>query len=224
MMEPTIEQYLIGTCLSIIDEFNILYEKYTWEQLKKEADEKYNEMDITVKVGYSFKQTVHYTVGEKETNKKQEKINHDLYVKQRDFKIEIKYLKNYTSSSDTKTASKNWCVFQQDFDWLMDEIDANNKGKVAFVIGWFNCIDSFSQVMQLGKGRGAYPLVNENRLCYFPFLKNGKVPARTKDLEYNYDTCAYKEKNINQIGTRGGEYNCMFLGNRNDRFHFAIYY
>ena len=55
MIEPTVEQYLIGTCLSIIDEFNILYEKYTWEQLKKAADEKYNEMDITVKVMLSGK-------------------------------------------------------------------------------------------------------------------------------------------------------------------------
>lgn len=224
MIEPTVEQYLIGTCLSIIDEFNILYETYTWEQLKKAADEKYNEMDITVKVGYPFKQTVHYAVGKKETNRKQEKINHDLYVEQRDFNIEIKFLKNYTSSSDTKSGSKNWCVFQKDFNWLMDEIDAQNKGKVAFVIGWFNCVDSFSQVMQLGKGSGAFPLVNESRLCYFPFLKKGKEPTRTKDLEYNYDTCAYKEKYINQIGTRGGEYNCMFLGNKNDKFHFAIYY
>lgn len=93
MIEPTVEQYLIGTCLSIIDEFNILYETYTWEQLKKAADEKYNEMDITVKVGYPFKQTVHYAVGKKETNRKQEKINHDLYVEQRDFNIEIKFLK-----------------------------------------------------------------------------------------------------------------------------------
>lgn len=65
MIEPTVEQYLIGTCLSIIDEFNILYETYTWEQLKKAADEKYNEMDITVKVGYPFKQTVHYAVGKR---------------------------------------------------------------------------------------------------------------------------------------------------------------
>ena len=58
-----------------------------------------------------------------------------LYVEQRDFNIEIKFLKNFTSSSDTKSGSKNWCVFQKDFNWLMDEIDAQNKGKAAFVIG-----------------------------------------------------------------------------------------
>lgn len=224
MRTPTVDQYLIGTCLSIIDEFNILYKGYSQEELKKEADEKFNEMDITVKVGYPFKQTVHYTVGEGAKTKKEQKINHDLYVEQREFKIEIKYLKNWVSSSDTRSVSKRWSEFQQDFDWLMDEIDTNHNGKAAFVIGWFNCVESFSQLIQLGKGGGAYPLVNENRLCYFPFLRKGKEPTRTKDLEYNYEAYAYKSTSINQMGTRSGEYNCIFLGNKDDCFHFAIYY
>ena len=224
MRTPTVEQYLIGICLSIIDEFNILYRGYSQEELKREADEKFNEMDINVKVGNPFNQTVHYTAGVRVKTKREQKINHDLYIEQRGFKIEIKYLKNWVSSSDTRSASKRWREFQQDFDWLMDEIDANNSGKVAFVIGWFNCVESFSQIIQLGKGRGAYPLVNEDRLCYFPFLKKGKEPTRTKDLEYNYETYAYKSININQIGTRSGEYNCVFLGSKEDCFHFAIYY
>lgn len=189
--EPKIEQYLVATCLSIIDEFNILYRGYSQDQLKREADEKFNEMDITVRVGYPFKQTVHYTVGESSKTKKAQKINHDLYVEQRGFRIEIKYLKNWVSTSDTRSVSKNWSVFQQDFDWIMDEIDAGNKGKVAFVIGWFNCVESFSQLIQLGQGNGAYPFVNENRLCYFPFLQKTKEPARTKHLDYNYESYAY---------------------------------
>lgn len=224
MKEPTIDQYLVATCLSIIDEFNILYRGYNYDQLKKEADEKFNEMDITVRVGYPFKQTVHYTVGESAKTKKVQKINHDLYVEQRNFKIEIKFLKNWVSTSDTRSVSKNWSVFQQDFDWLMDEIDSGNKGKAAFVIGWFNCVNSFSQLIQLGQGSGAYPLVNENRLCYFPFLQKTKEPAHTKDLDYNYDSYAYESTRLNQIGTRSKEYNCMFLGSRTDCFHFAIYY
>ncbi|RAZ94238.1 hypothetical protein DK853_36185, partial [Klebsiella oxytoca] len=73
-------------------------------------------------------------VGESAKTKKIQKINHDLYVEQRNFKIEIKYLKNWISTSDTRSVSKNWSVFQQDFDWLMDEIDSGNKGKAAFVI------------------------------------------------------------------------------------------
>ena len=181
-------------------------------------------MDITVRVGYPFKQTVHYTVGESAKTKKVQKVNHDLYVEQRNFKIEIKYLKNWISTSDTRSVSKNWSVFQQDFDWLMDEIDSGNKGKAAFVIGWFNCVESFSQLIQLGQGNGAYPLVNESRLSYFPFLKKVKEPTRTKDLDYNYDSYAYETTRLNQVGTRSKEYNCMFIGSRTDCFHFAIYY
>ncbi|MDE7430637.1 MAG: hypothetical protein K2N34_01765 [Lachnospiraceae bacterium] len=112
MEEPKVEQYLMATCLSIIDEFNILYRGYNQNQLKREADEKFNEMDITVRVGYPFKQTVHYTVGESAKTKKAQKINHDLFVEQRNFKIEIKYLKNWVSTSDTRSVIKSWSVFQ----------------------------------------------------------------------------------------------------------------
>ena len=80
MRRPTIDQYLVSTCLLIIDELNISYKGYTKEELKKEADEKFNEMDITVRMGYPFKQLVHYTVCESSKTKKEKKINHDLYV------------------------------------------------------------------------------------------------------------------------------------------------
>lgn len=42
-------------------------------------------------------------------------------------------------------------VEQLDFDWLMDEIENGKKGKVAFVIGWFNCVDCFPQLFNLEK-------------------------------------------------------------------------
>ena len=174
-------------------------------------------------MGYPFKQNAHYTVGENSRTKKSQKINHDLYVEPHDFKMEVKYLKNWKSSSDTRSVSKNWNVFQQDFDWLMDTIDMDRNGKTAFVIGWFNCVESFSQLMQLGVGAGAYPLVDEKKLSYFPFLMRSREPARTKDLKYNYDL-SYKVQTINHVGIRKGGYNCMFLGNESDCFHFAIYY
>lgn len=223
MVEPSIEQYLVANCLFIIDEFNIMYKDYSMNDLKKVADEKFNEMDITVRVGYPFKQTAHYTVGESNRLRKEQKINHDLYIEPHNFKIEIKYLKNWMSSSKTWSVAKNWQVFQQDFDWLMDTIDSEGNGKAAFIIAWFNCVDSFAQLIQLGKGGGAYPLVDERKLLYFPFLIKEKEPTITKNLKYNYSV-AYKVRTINQIGTRKGEYNCMFLGNENDKFHFAIYY
>lgn len=168
LMGPTIDQYLVANCLYMIDEFNMLYKGWDKPELKIEADEKFNEMDITVRLGYPFKQNAHYTAGESGRIKKAQKINHDLYIGQRDFKIEVKYLKNWISSANTRAASKSWSVFQQDFDWLMDEIDSGKTGKVAFVIGWFNCVDSFSQLIQLGKGNGAYPLADERKLAYFP--------------------------------------------------------
>ncbi|WP_373215703.1 hypothetical protein [Ruminococcus sp. 5_1_39BFAA] len=147
-----------------------MYRGYDFERLKKEADEKFNEMDITVRLGYPFKQNVHYTAGESSRVKKAQKINHDLYTEQRDFKIEVKYLKNWISSAKTRAVSKNWSAFQQDFDWLLDEIDTKGNGRDAFVIGWFNCVESISQLIQLGKGSGAYPLVDDRKFVYFPFL------------------------------------------------------
>ena len=50
MKEPTIDQYLIADCLCIIDEFNIMYRDYSLERLKTEADENFNEMDITDRI------------------------------------------------------------------------------------------------------------------------------------------------------------------------------
>lgn len=223
MKKPSIDQYLVANCLFTIDEFNILYRGYDKENLKKEADEKFNEMDITVRIGYPFKQNAHYTVGESSKTKKEQKINHDLFIEPHNFKIEIKYLKNWKSASNTWSATKNWSVFQQDFDWLMDEIDAHGNGKAAFVIGWFNCVDSFSQLIQLGKGGGAYPLVDERKLAYFPFLTREKEPTIAKELKYNYSS-AYMERHLNLISTRKGQYNCIFLGNEKDLFHFVIYY
>ena len=85
----------------------------------------------------------------------------------------------------------------------MDEIDANENGKVAFVIGWFNSVDSFSQLIQLGRGSGVYPFVGEKKLTYFPFLEIGEAPVRTRDLKYNYNVCAYKKRQLNiKVGVR----------------------
>lgn len=225
MKEPSINQYLVANCLYIIDELNILYESYDGEKLKKEADEKFNEMDITVRLGYPFRNTVHYATRKNGGSEKVQKINHDLYVEQQNFQIEVKYLKNWVSSSNTRAATKNWSAFQQDFNWLMDEIDDGKSGKVAFVIGWFNCVDSISRLIQLGKGNGAYPLVDDRKIAYFPFLmkKDDDAPMQTRNLTYSY-VKAYSEMLITPSTARNGEYKCMFIGKERDKFHFAIYY
>ena len=65
MKKPSISQYLLSTCLFIIDELNEQYGSLSKDELKKIADDKFNEMDITVRLGYPFRQMVHYTVGDK---------------------------------------------------------------------------------------------------------------------------------------------------------------
>ncbi len=82
---------------------------------------------------------------------------------------------------------------------------------MAFVIGRFNCVESFSQLIQPGKGGGAYPLVDERKLSYFPFLKRDKEPTIAKDLRHNYAN-AYRVLPVNPISARIGDYNCIFLG------------
>jgi hypothetical protein len=220
--EPSISQYLLSTCLFIIDEFNEMYANYTKPELKKIADIKFNEMDIAVRIGYPFRQMVHYTVGDKK-DKGASKSNHDLFVESKDFKIEVKFLKNWNSSSNTSSNSALWKPFQDDFDWLFKEIDENKKNKRAFVIGWFNCVDYFAQLIQLGVGSGQKPLANEHRISYFPFLRKLKTPTYTSDLVYDYAS-AYSSQTVKLIGERSGDYQCLFLGNENDVFHFAIYY
>lgn len=218
--KPKISQYLLSTCLFIIDELNETYGTKPKEALKNIADDKFNEMDISVKLGYPFRQMVHYTVGD---NKKGTKSNHDLYVESKDFKIEVKYLKNWKSSSGTNSASKSWKEYQKDFDWLLDEIRNGNKDKRAFIIGWFNCVGNFSQYLQLGSGSGSTPLANDERIAYFPFLKKLKSPTYTTDLTYNYEK-AYREYPLDLIGEYNVNCDCLFLGNEHDCFHFAIYY
>lgn len=221
MKQPSISQYLLSTCLYTIDEFNEQYGHLTKDELKIIADEKFNEMDITVRLGYPFKQMVHYTVGD--VKKKGSKVNHDLYVESKDFKVEIKYLKNWLSNAGTYSNSKEWSEYQKDFDWLAEEIEKGYKNKRAFVMGWFNCVDTISRYLQLGAGRGNKPFVNEERIAYLPFIRKTKAQTRTTDLIYNYDN-AYEPTTLNLIGERNPNINCIFLGNKDDVFHFAIYY
>lgn len=84
-------------------------------------------------------------------------------------------------------------------------------------------MSSLSKIIQLGIGSGGHPLVNESRLCYFPFLHRPKIPTYSSDLEYNYGL-AYQKLPYSPIGYKKEEYHCMFLGNEKDCFHFAIYF
>lgn len=221
MKKPSIIQYLLSTCLLTIDELNERYSKLPKNELKVVADTLFNEMDITVRLGYPFREMVHYTIGD--GSKKGIKVNHDLYVASKEFKVEIKYLRSFYSEVGTPTNRLPWSPVQKDFDWIVEELQQGNKGKTAFVVGWFNCGDCFASGIQLGKTKGKNPEAYPERIAYFPFLN--KVPgiAHINDLSYDYD-CAYETLTIDLPNVEISNLNCMFLGNETDVFHFAIYY
>lgn len=228
MKNPTIAQYLISDCLIIIKRFNAKYGSLSKTQLKEIADTEYNEWDIMSRIGSQFEDMVHYGAGSSSivingANKNQYKSNHDMFIEDLNFLIEVKYLKNWKSQSGNHSSSKNWVEFQQDFDWLINEIQLGNKFMRAFIIGWFNCVDTIAQYIQLGEGSGCRPLLSEKKFAYFPFERKMKTPTRTSDIQYNYEL-AYKELSLNLIGDKDSNCNCLFLGKPTDVFHFAIYY
>ncbi|KOF57715.1 hypothetical protein AGR56_15740 [Clostridium sp. DMHC 10] len=217
-----IEKYLISTCLFIIDEFNTRLQEKTIEEKRDMANEEFSEADLVVRLGYPFKNMANFNMQGK---------GHDIVVKQKGFKIEVKYLRNFNSYSQSskarnKTYKSNKTIwydaFQKDFDWLCKEIKGGQKGNVAFVIGWFNVVDSFSKILQLGQGKGCCPKINTERCNLFPFIKYNIKTMLTKDIEYRYYR-NLKEYTVD-IADIDDDINCMFIGNKNDVFHFAIYY
>lgn len=214
-----IEKYLVSTCLFVIDEFNMRLQEKTREERKNIANEEFSEADLVVRLGYPFKNMANFNMQGKA---------HDIVVKAKNFVIEVKYLRNFNSYSKTKNkihkANKTiWHdAFEKDFNWLCEEIKTGQKGNVAFVIGWFNVVDTFAEIMQLGESTGCAPKINTERCKLFPFLKYNTKTMSTKDIKYRYYR-NLKEYTID-IADIDEDVNCMFIGNENDIFHFAMYY
>lgn len=219
-----IEKYFISNCLFLIDEFNDRYANLTKEELKVISDTEYTEADIVVRLGYPFKHMATFNM--QGTSKES---GSDILVKSKDFRIEVKLPRNYKSGNKNKTScsSSNWNEMQKDFEWLFSEIKQGKKGQRAFIIGWFNAVDRFSQIVQLGKSRGKYPEINQDRFQYFPFLNvKTEMPEtiyKTKDIIYQW-TDAYKELTVRIPGYVDESVNCMFFGKPTDKFLIAMYY
>lgn len=208
-----IDKYLISNCLFIIDEFNERFENTPNELIKEYADLQFCEADLVVRLGYPFRQLASFNM---------QGTARDIVVPKKDFVIEVKYLRNFKSNK-TRSNKTMWeDAFEKDYEWLCSEIIAGKKGHRAFVIGWFNAVNRFSEIMQLGEGKGRYPDVNMNRLNLFRFLTCKAGSTKTKDVIYKYEQ-AYKEKTI-PIHGHQEEVSCIFLGKETDKFHFAIYY
>lgn len=227
-----INNYLISNCLLVIDEFNEIYKKFIIENegLKEEekrklseelsiiADTEYNEADIVVKLGNQFRNMAHFNMQSK---------SNDIVLKSKDFIVEVKYLCRYKSRSKNQNLNSmankmTWKeAFVKDWSWLCDEIKGGNKGKRAFLISWFNCYKTFGNIMQLGEGTGKNPLINKDRLKYFPFLNyNGN---NINNLFYQYSS-AYKPLSITVDGYDKESAECMFFGKKDDILHFAMYW
>lgn len=221
--EHSIEEYLELICSLLIDQFNVRYEHYSPEEFKVEANERYVERDWVYKIGEPFRDLAYYEI----QNQNNSQAHHDIGVPSKGFIIEVKYLKNWDSTSKTKSASKTWKEYEKDFCWLEEEILNGKKGKRAFILVWCNCIDYLGQVMQLGCGHGVKNPVNKNRLVYFPYLMSSKGNSDiiyTRDLIYNYNKRFPCQLDLNSIGKGNINVDCLFLGNRNDKLHIVIYY
>jgi hypothetical protein len=215
---PSIDQYLISTCLFIIDEFNLQFKYVEKELLKRIANEEFTEADLAFRVGMPFRHMAYFENKEK----KGDLPRSDIFIKEKDFRIELKFLRNFLSSNKTSTSnSLPWVQLKSDFDWLVNDIKTGKKHKSALILGWFNSFDYFSQIIQLGTGRGQHPLYDQSKVDYFPFLlKNG---SKTKDLEISYDV-AFQSQQVLSPDVRGHRLDCMLIGKPEDKFNIALYY
>jgi len=206
-----IDKYLVSNCLFIIDEFNDRYIKETNEELKQIADNEFSEADLVVRLGYPFRQMATFNMQGKSS---------DIVVKSKDFIVEVKLLRNWKSRGGNANKIP-WDYLQKDFNWLFDEIKKGKQGHRAFVIGWFNAVDRFSQIVQLGKGIGGFPDIDHEKKDYFPFLNNDG--NKTKDIFYMYPE-AFERLPVRIPGYAGASANCMFFGRLEDKFHMAMYW
>ena len=91
-----------------------------------------------------------------------------------------------------------------------------------------NCLYVIDEFNMLYKGWDKPELkieAVERKLAYFPFLikKDKNFPNQTKNLTYDYVN-AYTESPVRISSERKGKYRCMFIGEKDDKFHFALYY
>lgn len=216
-----IEKYLLSTCLFVIDDFNEQYKKFSIQsnELNEEAIG-YSEADLVVRIGYPFRQMAKFVM---QTSKGKNSGN-DIVVPSKDFRIEVKYLRTQKSDSGTQTnKSQGWDDIKADFNWLMDEIEKQNKGKRAFIIGWFNSTKSFSNQMPLGvsEPRGRTRQIDIDKYMFFPFLNHDPTKGTTDCITYRYDV-AFEPLLLNISGFNE-QLHCLFLGQAIDKFHIAIY-
>jgi len=220
-----IQNYLISNCLLIIEDLNHKFERYEMDEVQMFAVTEFDESDLVFLLAYPFRNLMKVSMQGK---------NEDIKVKSLDFVIEVKYLYATKSSVGNYTNKRSFDeTLRKDFKWLKNEIEMGNKGKRAFVLGWFNTYNTFSNIMQLGKTTGQNPIVNMDKVNYLPFLYTPSRECHVNDIKYRYDGSinesvysseSYKPDTVFIPELKSGKINCIFLGKEKDKFHFAIYY
>ncbi len=217
-----IEKYLLYACLFMIDDFNDKYEQIpVRSSTLEEAADTFSEADLAFRLGSPFGNGARFST---QTARGKDKGFNDIVIKSKGFGVEVKFLKRYKSNKGKTSSNKiSWKQIREDFDWLQGKIQENKKGNFAFVIGWFNSTDRFSQQIQLGKGKGTLQEISKEKEPYFPFLKYDTKSRSTLSVAYDYGR-AFEPLNLPVKTTGGDEITCIFVGAPEDKFHFAIYY
>lgn len=208
--------YLKSNLLLIIEELNLNLKNYTNEELKEFADHLFTEADFQARIWHPYRNFAHLNM---QGNPK------DIHIPSKDYIIEVKYLKAFSSASKSKSNKATWYnAFEKDYTWLVNEIKKGKKNKRIFILGWINVEGrNFNNVMQLGIGTGQTPSINRERIILFPFLNYNPTTNRTNSTFYSY----VQNNNINSITIPGfGDetISCLFLGKPTDKFHIAAYF
>lgn len=216
--EDEIYQYLLPNLRLIIDEYNYQYRNLDVAELKQLVEDEFNERDIVFRLAKPFDRLARFEVSKDDGSFG----TVDIGIREKNFKIEAKFLRSFLSTHGTPTNKITWeGAFEKDYKWLEQTIKDGKKGKNAFILGWFNVYDRFSQIMQIGEGKGMYPKINPNRLEKLFFLN--ATGDRTKDIVYDY-SIVDTVYSIRIDGYTGARVNASFIGGEDDVFHFVIYW
>lgn len=218
-----INDYLRIFCLSIIDDLNEKHKKVSFrsEDLKK-LSSGYSETDFVFRIGYFFRERVMFEVKESKEESEGSKLGHvDIYVPSKDFKIEVKFAKSHKSEGGKDDNKLPWKQVIPDFNWLKYGLSHGEKHKRAFVIGWFNTAE-LNKLIQIGGDPGQLPTLGLDKGFFFPFISFDSNTRLTNSVKIDYEKVG--KELIVEIPDFDGLMNCLFLGNKEDLFHIAIYY
>ena len=170
-----INRYFDSSIHILIDEMDMIMKDLSNIDQQEYANKKYSEADFTIRLGSPFRQWARYPMhGTK---------GHDIIIDYKDFKVEIKYWRNWHGGTGTQKAV--WAnSYGDDFNWLVREIKNGKKNLRALVCGWFTFFE-WRELLQLGSSPGPNPFVNKARLKKLPFLSCRDGYIRSLRTEYS---------------------------------------